>query len=327
MNDPAGIKRATAQAAATVDGDEPIEEAALFKRKRVILPLLGALIVVVVGAWFWYVKTFSFIGTDDAFVDADRGTISAKLMGRIVRLSVDEGDTVTAGDTLVKLEDTDLLAQKAKAEAAVRFNSRNAEIQTVNLEKARDDYSRADKQFKAQIATQEQFNHAQSALKLAEAQADMAQAQIATAKADLNIVTTQLANTAICAPFSGVIAKRWAMQGDVVQPSQAIFAMYDIKHLWVTANYEETKLRVIKPNMRVDVFIDAYPQMALHGTVLWIGQTTASQFSLIPASNAAGNFTKITQRVPVKIKLDPIAAGSGIILRPGLSATVHILLK
>jgi membrane fusion protein, multidrug efflux system len=311
-------------AASPVTIDQSIDDLPIFKRKRVLIPILLALVAVAVGGWYWYVNNYSFVGTDDAYVDANRLSVSSKLMGRIERLTFDDGDTVTRGDTLVKLEDTDLLAQLEKAQAALRYNTRNAEIQSVNHEKARDDFSRTEKQFKGEIATQEQFTHSQNALKLSAAQADMVQAQIATAQADLNIVKTQLNNTVILAPFSGVIAKRWVMQGDVVQPGQAILSMYDIKNIWVTANYEETKLRAIKPGLAVDVLIDAFPGIALRGKVLWIGKTTASQFALIPASNASGNFTKITQRVPVRITLDTIPESFNGQLLPGLSATVHI---
>jgi membrane fusion protein, multidrug efflux system len=322
MNEAIGTKKAPAAAGA--NGDQAIEDVAMFKRKRVLIPLLLAVIVVAIGGWYWYTNNYSFVGTDDAYIDANRLSVSPKLMGRIVRLAFDEGDTVAKGDTLVKLEDTDLLAQLEKASAAVRYNTRNAEIQTVNLEKTRDDFARTEKQYKGEIATQEQFTHAQNALKLSEAQADMVQAQIATAQADLNIVKTQLNNTVITAPFSGVIAKRWVLQGEVVQPGQTIYSMYDIKNIWVIANYEETKLRAIKPGLPVDVQIDALPSSKLLGKVLWIGRSTTSQFALIPASNASGNFTKITQRVPVKIALETIPSALRGKLLPGLSATVHI---
>jgi membrane fusion protein, multidrug efflux system len=308
-------------------GDQPIDDVPMFKRKRVIVPLLIAVLVVVAGGWYWYAHTYSFIGTDDAFIDANRCTISSKLMGRISRLGADEGDTVRQGDTLVALDNSDLMSQLAKAEASVRYYTRSAEISAVNLEKAKDDFSRTEKQFKGGIATQEQFNHAQNALKLAEAQADMAQSQITTAQADHNIIETQLGNCFVTAPFTGVVAKRWVMQGEVVQPGQAVFSAYDVKNVWVNANYEETKLRKIRPGMRVDVALDAFPGHVLPGRVLWIGKTTASQFSLIPASNASGNFTKITQRVPVKIAVAAPPSGAGVSLLPGLSATVHIFTR
>jgi membrane fusion protein, multidrug efflux system len=305
--------------------DQPIEEVAMFKRKRVIIPLFLLLLGIVAGVMLWYMHKYSSIATDDAFVEANRATISSKVLGRIVLLRGDEGDTVRQGDTLVRLDDSDLRAQLAKAEATLRFITRSIEISSVNKAKALDDYERAEKQFNSQIVSQEQFSHADNARRLAEAQVDRDQAQIATAQADLAVVKTQLANTVITAPFSGIIAKRWVLSGDVVSPGQAIFSMFDNKHVWITANYEETKLRAIRPGMRAQVTIDAFPGAIITGKVENIGRSTASQFSLIPASNASGNFTKVTQRVPVKIAVE--SSPAAVSLLPGLSAYVHIFPK
>ena len=304
------------------NGDQPIAEVPMFKRKRVIIPLLLLVAGMTVAVFFWYVQRFSSVATDDAFVEAYRATISSKILGRITALRCDEGDTVRAGDTLVKLDDADLRAQLAKAEASLRLISRSVEISSVNKAKAIDDYDRMAKQFKSQIVSQEQFNHAENARKLAEAQIDRDEAQVAAAQADLAIVKTQLSNTAIVAPFSGIIAKRWALSGDVVSPGQAIFSMFNNQHVWVTANYEETKLRSIRPGMRVQITIDAFPGQTIPGKVESIGRSTASEFSLIPPGNASGNFTKVTQRVPVKIAVETCPAA--VSLLPGLSAYVRI---
>ena len=304
------------------NGDQPIDDVPMYRRKRVLLPLSILFLAAIGGGWYWYVQNFLSVATDDALVDANRVTISAKLLGRIVALKADEGDTVQQGDTLVRLDDVDLRAQLARAEASIRSLTRSAEIASINLAKAQDDFDRIDKQFKGQIVSQEQYNHAESARRLAGAQSDMAAAQIAMAQADLTIVKTQLGNTVIVAPFGGVIAKRWALAGDVVSPGQAIFSMFDHRHVWVTANYEETKLRSIRPGLPVQITVDAFPGTIIRGKVLSIGQSTVSQFSLIPAGNASGNFTKVTQRVPVKIALD--APARGFSLLPGLSVSTRI---
>jgi membrane fusion protein (multidrug efflux system) len=255
-------------------------------------------------------------------VEAYRATVSSRILGRITLLKGDEGDTVRAGDTLVRLDDADLRALLAKAEASLRLITRSVEISSVNKAKALDDYDRMEKQFKSQIVSQEQYSHAESARRLAEAQSDRDLAQVAAAQADLAIVKTQLSNTVIVAPFGGIIAKRWALSGDVVSPGQAVFSMFDNKHVWVTANYEETKLRAIRPGMRAHISIDAFPGQIISGKVESIGRSTASQFSLIPPSNASGNFTKATQRVPVKIAV--VSSPAAVSLLPGLSAYVRI---
>ncbi len=306
-------------------GDQSVDDVPMFRRKRVIIPLLLLVVGLSVGGFFWYVARFSSIATDDAYVEAYRATIASKIPGRIMILKYDEGDTVRAGDTIVKLDDADLRAQLAKAQANLRLVTRSIQIASVGKSKALDDFDRIDKQFKSQIVSQEQFNHADNARKMADAQLDRDQAQVATAQADLAIINTQIANTVIVAPFSGIIARRWVLAGDVVSPGQAIYSMFDHQHVWIESNYEETKLRDIRPGMRVQISIDAFPGQQLWGKVESIGRSTISEFSLIPASNASGNFTKVAQRVPIKIAIE--SCPPGVSLLPGLSAYTRIFDK
>ena len=142
--------------AANEKSEQPIEETPLFKRKRLIIPIFLTVIILMAAAWSWYMQRFSFVSTDDAFVEANRATISSKVLGRITMLKADEGDTVACGDTLVRLDDADLIAQRMKTEAQVRFLSRNIEVADVTKEKALDDFNRIEKQFKSQIVSQEQ---------------------------------------------------------------------------------------------------------------------------------------------------------------------------
>jgi membrane fusion protein (multidrug efflux system) len=304
-------------------GDQSIDDVPMFKRKRILVPLLLLLVALAAGGWYWYVKNYSSAFTDDAYIDADKVSLSAKLLGRISFLKVDEGDTVKAGDTLVRLDDADLQAQLARAQDALRYTMRSLEVAAVNLDKAQDDYNRTAQQYQGDIVPREQYNHASEALRLAKAQNDMVQSQIATSQADCNIIRTQIDNSVIIAPFSGVVAKRWVLQGDVVQPGQTMLSIYDFSHLWVTANYEETKLRDIHLGSQASFTVDAYPGVELYGKVIMMGKSTASQFSLIPPSNASGNFTKVTQRVPIKISIESTPP-TRVALVPGLSVLVRI---
>ncbi len=129
--------------------------------------------------------------------------------------------------------------------------------------------------------------------------------------------------------MSGVVSKRWVLAGDVVQPGQSIFAIYNVKDIWVTANLEETSLSRLALGDMVDISVDTYPDLSFTGKVLRIGSNTASQFSLIPPNNASGNFTKVTQRVPVKISIDdPVSQNSQQpVLRPGMSVEVSVKVK
>ena len=162
---------------------------------------------------------------------------------------------------------------------------------------------------------------------VAQAQLELAQSQVNTAKAHLGVVQTQLSNTQIYAPFKGLVAKRWVMQGDVVQPGQPIFTINDLEHIWVTAVFEETKLASIHLADPVHISVDAYADRDFEGKVTMIGASAASRFSLIPPNNASGNFTKVTQRVPIRISINAPQPDSGqdaMPLLPGMSAVVRV---
>jgi len=166
-------------------------------------------------------------------------------------------------------------------------------------------------------------------LEAVHAQYDIDLSKITAAKAQIGVIESQLQNTVIVAPMGGVVAKRWVLAGDVVQPGQPVFTIYDVKNIWVTANLEETKLRHIHLNDPVQIDVDTYPGVKFHGKVFEIGNYTASEFSLIPPNNASGNFTKVTQRVPIKISIEdaPAQDGSEPILRPGMSVEVSVKIK
>jgi membrane fusion protein (multidrug efflux system) len=98
----------------------------------------------------------------------------------------------------------------------------------------------------------------------------------------------------------------------------------DLSQLWVSAKFEETKLAILRVGDPVTITVDAYPDREFSGTVLVIGAAAASQFALIPANNSAGNFTKVTQRIPLKISFKPPERDGALYLRPGMSVTVKI---
>ena len=155
-----------------------------------------------------------------------------------------------------------------------------------------------------------------------------ASAAVETTNAQIKVVDTQLKNTRLFAPADGVIAKRWLLPGDVVQPSQSVFTMTLSKNLWVVAFLEETKISQIKNGQNVRFSIDAFPGVKFSGKVFMVGTTTASVFSLIPANNASGNFTKVTQRIQIRISIESADNNHDISsynLLSGLSAVVKIL--
>jgi len=306
--------------------DESIDQVPMFRKRRVIIPLALVLACALAGGWYWYVNLRGYVTSDDAYLDADRVSISSKMLGRIERLTVDEGDTVSAGQVLVTLDDSDLRAQLAQATAAFRLAQESVTLARVNLSRAQDDFRRADKQFTTAVITREQFDHAKSALDASGAELGIAVSRVAAAQAQTGVVQAQLDNTTIRSPFNGSVAKRWVLQGDVIQPGQPVFSVYDRSRIWVTANLEETNMDVVRTGEEVGISVDGHPDRIFGGRVYQLGGSTAAQFSLIPPNNASGNFTKVTQRVPIKITIEERTPGGPVpaLLLPGMSVEIRI---
>ena len=311
------------------EGNQDIENVPLYRKRRVVIPVTLVILAALGGAWYWYVNLRDFVSTDDAYVDQNRVSISSKILGRVSALTVDEGDTVTQGEILVRLDDTDLMAQKEQAVASLRFSEESVALAKVNLTRAQDDYNRAEHQYKDAVITKEQYDHAGSALEASHAEYSIALSRIGTAKAQVGVVQAQLENCTIASPVDGKVARRWVLSGDVVQPAQPIFSVYDRRATWVTANLEETNLQAVRLNQPVMIVVDGFPGRTFSGRLFQIGSSTAAQFSLIPPNNASGNFTKVTQRVPVKISIaEERAAGEEPVeLLPGMSVEVRIKVK
>jgi membrane fusion protein, multidrug efflux system len=302
--------------------NETGKKSASMKTSMMVL-LLIIVIAVVSGAVYWYKDIRGFESTDDAFISATRVSLGANMLGRVISLAVDEGDLVQSGQLLVQLDDSDLQAQLQQARANLDLAKQNSILASVNVKKAREDFERSTRQFSQHIIPQEQYDHARQALEIVQAQQAIARAKENSAVANISVVESHISNTQIFAPINGVIARKWVSRGDVVQPGQTIFTIYDPEDVWVEANFEETKIRNIHQKANVDILIDAYADNVFKGHVDFIGAAAASQFSLIPPNNASGNFTKVTQRVPVKIVFDQ-SEQSSVTLRPGMSVEVKI---
>lgn len=307
---------------------EDVDALPLYRKKHIVIPLAILLLLAGAGYWYYVTNIRGFASTDDAFVDGFRVSVSAKMLGRIVELRADEGDSVHQGALLIRLDDADLKAQEAQSSAALDDAREATTFAAVNVERAVDDFHRAEAQYKTRVIPQEQYEHAKSALAAAQAQQKMALTRVATAQAQLKVVQTNLQNTQIVAPMNGIVAKRYALSGDVIQPGQPVLSVYDLSTVWVTANFEETKISSLRIGDPVEMTVDAYPDLVLKGTVQQFGASTASQYSLIPPNNASGNFTKVTQRVPVKIRIDPATVGAGgRSLLPGMSVVVRVKVR
>ncbi|HEY9766431.1 MAG TPA: HlyD family secretion protein [Chroococcales cyanobacterium] len=145
------------------------------------------------------------------------------------------------------------------------------------------------------------------------------EAQIKQARAFVDMAELQLSHSSITAPVAGTVARRMVNPGEQVSPGQGLFSVSEAGNIWISAFVEETKIRRVKKGAPVEIKVDAFPDKLFHGTVSQVGAATGGQFSLLPANNAAGNFTKVVQRIPVKILVPSNAE-----LKPGMSAVIDI---
>ncbi len=323
---------------------------------KLYIPLILVILIVAAGTVYWYIQYSKYVTTDDAHIDSDEVSVSSKIMGRIVKLYAIEGDSVKEGTLLAELDSADLLAQKQQTEAMkeqtiagkiqseAKYYSDRENIKTldVNYSKALEDFNRGKNQYSEDVISKEQFQHLQKAVEYSKAQIDAANSQlqvsramigssnasIQNADAQIHVIETQLKNTRIYAPMSGIIAKRWLLPGDIVQAGQSILTITNNRNFWVAVYLEETKMTYIHESQKTLFTLDAYPGVTFFGKVIFIGSNTASQFSLIPPNNASGNFTKVTQRIQLKISIDGVEEGGNISeykLTAGMSADIKIV--
>jgi membrane fusion protein (multidrug efflux system) len=239
------------------------------------------------------------------------------------------GANVRAAQTLIASAD----AQSAKAEAD---RKRYDNLVSSGAVARRD----ADQFRAAAVTAQSDADHSRAALDVARSQAGVtaarravleaaqaqAQAAAARARAALDLARQDQGYTVVRAPIDGVVGDRQAEPGDYVQPGTRLLTVVPLSAVYVTADFKETQIARMRPGQTAKVKVDALPGVTLKGEVDSFAPGSGSQFSLLPFEPGTGNFTKIVQRVPVRIRLDPGQAALAD-LRPGLSTTVTVRLK
>jgi membrane fusion protein (multidrug efflux system) len=287
-------------------------------------------------------------------VSAHVHQISSRIAGTVKEVLVEENQDVAAGAVLARLEARDFEvrrrlvlaqtaqthAQRRQAEAQIAQARAQAAREQANATRAQQDLERArtlaqgtngaisqqefDAAKAAADAAKAGFAAAQSALDAAQSLATVAEAQEQAAQANLEDAELQVAYTDILAPAPGRIGKRNVEAGNRVQPGQALFALVQ-PEVWVEANFKETQLTHLKPGQPVRVAVDSFPGRVFLGRVESVAPASGSQFALLPPDNATGNFTKIVQRVPVRIIFDRQSLGdcAGRIV-PGMSCVVQV---
>lgn len=289
--------------------------------------LVAVAAVVVLGALVTWLFLNPALTTDNAAVDRTKASVTTKLMGQIAHIYAKEGDFVPRGALLVELDTSELQAQKAQAEANLAVSQESIKLSQVNMDKVQADFHRAQAQYDQKIISTEVFEHAQKTFQSSQVDFTLAQKKVDITQAQLDLINATLNNARILAPFDAVVAKKWMNEGDVLQPGQPVLTLFDSRTATVIANFEETKIARFRVGQNAEIRVDAYPGVVFPATVAEIGTNTGNQFSLIPVNNAAGNFTKVTQRIPVKFTL----TGSTDLQNPqvprllaGMSASVDV---
>jgi membrane fusion protein, multidrug efflux system len=340
-------------------------------RPRWLIPLV---VVLVAGAawgvqrWRW---SSTHESTDDASVGGHLVPVVAKVGGFVAQVGVSENERVSAGQTLVTLDEAELMQRVRQAEADVAVARAQAgstgetgqaqsrvevaasqrESLGAQIAAARANLTRAEKDLERfrgladkEIVSRQQLDAAAAAAEAARAtvasleqQRSGAVASVTTARggvkefearlqaaqAALAAAQLQLSYARVVAPAGGTVAKRAVEPGQLLQPGQPLLTIVADSGTFVNANFKETQLADIRQGNPVEIEIDAYDGCEAKGEVQGIGGATGSQFALIPADNATGNFTKVVQRVPVRIRLTE-GCGPDRPLRPGMSVTVHV---
>jgi membrane fusion protein (multidrug efflux system) len=329
------------------------------KRKGLRLVLMVALpLLLVAGGGYWWITGGRYESTENAYLQQPKVSIAAQSTGRVVESNVADNKHVDRGDVLFKVDPEpyrialeqanaalaaariqveQLRAAYSQAKAQARDAKAEVDYQTTQLRRAQD-------LAKKGISSKSALDEAERELQKAKEAETSAEQAVASALAALggnpDIETNQhpavlsamaardkaaydLAQTTVHAPADGIISQASSFRvGQYVSPGTPLFSLVETGDTWVEANFKETQLTNMKPGQKAEIEFDTYPDHPVDATVASIGAGTGAEFSLLPAQNATGNWVKVTQRVPVRLKLDP--KDTDVMLRTGMSAEVTV---
>ncbi|WP_206604614.1 HlyD family secretion protein [Kineobactrum sediminis] len=316
---------------------------------------LGIALAIALGLWFSLGGRNS-VSTENAYIKAGKLALAGEVSSVIKTVLVAANQPVSQGQLLVQLEDQPFRLAVSEAEAHLaqvrnQILGRRADYAEIEaeLQQARQDADYYQRQLarnqnlgpaaisesqldeSRQLLTRSRARIAINLQKLASLRAALgggpdvalaAQADIQVAQAQLDRALYQLSRTRIEAPVDGVIANDVPQAGEMSPAGFSLISMLDTSELWVEANLKETQLEHIRPGQTAEVKIDAYPGQRLRAEVASLSAASGSEFAMIPAQNASGNWVKVVQRIPVRLRL--LQTEGAPVLRAGMSAEVHI---
>ena len=315
-------------------------------------------VLVLAGALFVYATGGRYISTDDAYVHAGKLTVATDVSGIVANVAVTESQKVEKGEVLFTLDQEPFQIALAGAQAnlgTVRnqlttlqatYRQKQAQIDQAKTDVAfyETSFQRQQDLLKRGVASQAAFDQARRDLDSArervsmtqhDAQATLAQlggnadapieenANYLAAKAQVDKAQRDLRRTTVLAPIPGIVTNVDALQvGEYLPAAQAAFSLVSSADVWIEANPKESDLTYLKPGASATVTIDAYPGRKWQATVSSLSPATGTEFSVLPAQNATGNWVKVVQRVPIRLAVQMPADAPP--LRTGMSATVEI---
>ena len=324
---------------------------------RYLLMLIVPLAILVAGLYF-YAAGERYASTDDAYVQADKVSLSADVSGRVVAILVRNNQQVSAAQVLFRLDDRPyrIAVERAKAQLAsarlqveglrATYRQKLADLSAAEdtLSYQQREFDRQKQLLAAHTTPQSKFDEARHNLDNARHQVAAVQQQIANvlaslggnpnidtdrhplvmqAQAQLDQAELDLSHTVVTAPTDGIVAKVDQLSvGDYLNASTPAFSLVATKRAWVEANFKETDLTHMRPGQTATVEIDTYPDKTFTARVESISAATGAEFSVLPAQNATGNWVKVVQRVPVRLVIENPDKDRP--LRAGMSVNVDV---
>jgi membrane fusion protein (multidrug efflux system) len=298
---------------------------------------------------YWAIAQRGVESTNDAFVEGHLVFLSPRVGGQVAEVYVEENQQVKAGDVLVRLDPTDFETRVARARADVdaarnrlaqssaSADAAAARVRAIEVRLRHEDQEleREKSLFAKSVSSRAMLDAATAARDGTAAELHAAREQenaeratlgneapVRQAEAALREAELALGYTTVVAPFDGVVGKKNVEVGANVAPGQPLVALAEDAASWVTANFKETQIEQMNPGDAASVYVDAFPDDELEGHVESLSPATGAKYALLPPDNATGNFTKVVQRVPVRIALDGRPT-----LPVGLSVSVRVRVR
>jgi membrane fusion protein (multidrug efflux system) len=297
--------------------------------KRAILFSVLALTLAAAGTGcgiYWKQVGSRYVSTDNAYTAAEVALVTAEIDGPVAQVNVVDSQQVKRGDVLVVIDDTDTRLALRQAEADLARARAQVSAATADVERSGIDLKRREALVESGSVSGDELTHVKNGASNARAALDAARAAVALAQARVDKANVDLGRTVIRSPVDGVIARRQVQLGQRVQPSIPLLSVVPVGDMYVDANFKEVQLKMVRAGQKVELVSDLYGhKVAFHGVVEGFSGGTGAAFALIPAQNATGNWIKVVQRLPVRIRLNPDELASHP-LRVGLSmdATVDL---